>query len=73
MGFSYALPPFPAWLVTGVMKFVINSIKPKQLIFGLIGYGCLPSNHSSIVISMAALIAFKKKASVTLLLVWHSH
>lgn len=60
MDFSYALTPFLAWLVAGVMKFAINSFKARQLAFGLIGYGGLPSNHSSIVSSMAALIAFKE-------------
>ncbi len=60
MDFSYALTPFLAWLVTGVSKFIINSIKAKQLAFGLIGYGGLPSNHSAIVSSMAALIGLKE-------------
>ena len=60
MDFSYALTPFLAWLVAGIMKFSINSIKAKQLAFGLIGYGGLPSNHSAIVSSMAALIALKE-------------
>ena len=60
MDFSYALTPFLAWLVAGVMKFGINSLKAKQLAFGLIGYGGLPSNHSAIVSSMAALIALKE-------------
>jgi hypothetical protein len=60
MDFSYALTPFLAWLVAGVLKFVINSIKVKRLAFGLIGYGGLPSNHSAIVSSMAALIAFRE-------------
>lgn len=60
MEISYALTPFLAWLVAGVSKFIINSIKAKQLAFGLIGYGGLPSNHSAIVSSMAALIAFKE-------------
>ena len=60
MDFSYALTPFLAWLVAGILKFSINSIKAKRLAFGLIGYGGLPSNHSAIVSSMAALIAFKE-------------
>ena len=60
MDLSYALTPFLAWLVAGISKFIINSIKAKQLAFGLIGYGGLPSNHSAIVSSMAALIAFKE-------------
>lgn len=60
MDYSYALCPSLAWLVAGVMKFVINSIKARQLAFGLIGYGGLPSNHCAIVSSTAALIAFKE-------------
>lgn len=60
MDLSYALTPFLAWLVAGVMKFLINSIKAKQLAFRLIGYGGLPSNHSAIVSSMATLIALKE-------------
>ena len=60
MDMSYAVTPFLAWLVAGVLKFTINSIKAGQLAFGLIGYGGLPSNHSAIVSSVAALIAFKE-------------
>lgn len=60
MDFTYALTPFLAWLVAGASKFIINSIKAKQLAFDLIGYGGLPSNHSAIVSSMAALIALKE-------------
>ena len=60
MDISYALTPSLAWLVAGIIKFIINSIKAKQLAFGLIGYGGLPSNHSAIVTSMAALIAMKE-------------
>lgn len=60
MDFSYALTPFLAWLVAGVSKFIINTIKAKQLALDLIGYGGLPSNHSAIVSSMAALIALKE-------------
>ena len=57
--YSYLITPFLAWLVAGCLKFLINSIKAKQLAFGLIGYGGMPSNHSAIVSSMVALIAFK--------------
>ncbi len=60
MDLSYALTPFLAWLVAGVLKFSINTAKAKQLAFGLIGYGGLPSNHSAIVSSMATLIALKE-------------
>ena len=60
MNFAYLLTPFLAWMVAGVTKFIINSIKTKHLAIGLIGYGGLPSNHSTIVSSMTALIAFKE-------------
>jgi acid phosphatase family membrane protein YuiD len=59
MDISYVVTPFMAWLFAGSTKFIINSIKVKQLAFGQIGYGGLPSNHSAIVSSMAALIALR--------------
>lgn len=39
MDFNCALMPLLVWLVAGVLKFIINSVKVKQLAFGLIGYG----------------------------------
>ena len=60
MDVGYLVVPFVAWLVAGTSKFVINSIRAGQLAFGLIGYGGLPSNHSAIVSSAAALIAFRE-------------
>ncbi len=59
MDLSYLLTPFITWFVTGVTKFLVNSVKEKSLAFKLIGYGGFPSNHSAIVCSMAALIGFK--------------
>lgn len=58
--YPYALTPFVTWLVAGASKFVVNTIKARRLAFNLIGYGGLPSNHSAIVSSMAALIAFNE-------------
>lgn len=60
MDIGYALTPFAAWLIAGCSKFTINSIKAKRLAFGLIGYGGLPSNHSAIVTSAAAMIAIRE-------------
>jgi len=60
MDWSYALTPLLAWLVAGVLKFTINSLRAGKLAFGLIGYGGLPSNHSAIVSSTAALIALRE-------------
>ena len=55
--FSYVLTPFLAWLIAGILKFLINSLRARRFAFDLIGYGGLPSNHSAIVSSMATLIA----------------
>jgi acid phosphatase family membrane protein YuiD len=60
MDITYVLAPFLAWFVAGILKFTINSLMARKLAFGLIGYGGLPSNHSAIVASMPALIAFKE-------------
>ncbi|MBV8659035.1 MAG: divergent PAP2 family protein [Burkholderiales bacterium] len=60
MDISYLITPFLAWLVAGTLKFGINSLKARQLSFEQIGYGGLPSNHSAIVSSTAALIALKE-------------
>lgn len=58
--YIYLITPFFAWLVCGITKFVVNCLKERRLAFDLIGYGGMPSNHSSIVSSMASLIAFKE-------------
>lgn len=60
MDLSYLLTPLLAWLVAGSLKFLINSWHAGRPAFGLIGYGGMPSNHSAIVTSMAALIALKQ-------------
>jgi len=60
MDLGYAVAPFMAWLVSGSTKFVINSIKSGRLAFDKIGYGGLPSTHSAIVSSVAALVAIRE-------------
>jgi acid phosphatase family membrane protein YuiD len=60
MDYSYLVCPFIAWLTAGGLKFLINSLIAQKPAFGLIGYGGLPSNHSTIVSSMATLIALKQ-------------
>ncbi|TMO83719.1 divergent PAP2 family protein [Pseudoalteromonas spongiae] len=60
MEISYFVTPFFAWLVAGCSKFAINTIKAKRLAFDLVGYGGLPSNHSAIVSSAAAIIFYKE-------------
>lgn len=60
MKFAYLITPFLAWLIAGSLKFLVNSYRAKKLAVGLIGYGGMPSNHSAIVSSMTALIAFQE-------------
>jgi len=57
---TYLITPFLAWLVAGVTKFLVNSLRARRLAFDLIGYGGMPSNHSAIVASTAALIALRE-------------
>ena len=58
--YVYLITPFLAWLIAGIVKFLINSIKSRHFAFDLIGYGGMPSNHSAIVCSIVALIAYKE-------------
>jgi hypothetical protein len=60
MDITYAVTPFLAWLTAGCLKFLVNSVKARRWAFGQIGYGGLPSNHSAIVASTAALIALRE-------------
>ena len=60
MDTSYIITPFIAWLIAGSSKFAINTIKAKTAAFKQIGYGGFPSNHTSIVTSIAWLIAIKE-------------
>ncbi len=59
-GWVYVFTPFAAWLAAGGLKFLVNSLRARRLAFDLIGYGGLPSNHSAIVSSMAALIGWRE-------------
>lgn len=60
MDITYALTPLVAWFMAGSTKFAINSLKAGQPAFDQIGYGGLPSNHSAMVSSTAALIALRE-------------
>lgn len=60
MDISYALVPFMAWLAAGTLKFIVSSIRAGRWAFDLIGYGGLPSTHSAIVSSTAALVAMRE-------------
>ena len=60
MDISYLVLPFITWLLAGITKFAINSIRAGEPAFSLIGYGGMPSNHSAIAGGMTALIALKQ-------------
>lgn len=60
MDFTYLLTPFLTWLVVGPIKFLINSARQRRWAFNLVGNGGFPSNHSSVVTSMATLIALRE-------------
>lgn len=59
MDISYVITPLLAWLGTGIIKFIINTLQHKQLAFNFIGYGGMPSNHSAIVSSCFFFVAYK--------------
>lgn len=60
MDFTYLITPFLTWLVVGPIKFLINSARQGRWAFNLVGNGGFPSNHSSVVTSMATLIALRE-------------
>ena len=56
----YLVAPFFAWFVAGTIKFSVNSVKVNRLAFDLIGYGGLPSTHTSIATCATALIGVRE-------------
>jgi acid phosphatase family membrane protein YuiD len=60
MDYAYLITPFLTWLVVGPIKFLINSARQRRWAFNLVGNGGFPSNHSSVVTSMATLIALRE-------------
>ncbi len=60
MDFTYLITPFLTWLVVGPIKFLINSARQGRWAFNLVGNGGFPSNHSSVVTSIATLIALRE-------------
>src|SRR5437763_4645008 len=57
---SYAIAPLVAWLVSGAIKSVTSSIKAGRMHLDLLGYGGLPSTHSTIVCTTATLIGVRE-------------
>lgn len=57
---KYILMPFIAWLTSGTLKFIINSIKFGRKAKDLIGYGGFPSTHTAILSSTVFLCGFSE-------------
>ena len=56
---KYILLPFAAWIISGSLKFLVNEIrygKGKELI----GYGGLPSTHTTIISSAVFFYGFSE-------------
>jgi acid phosphatase family membrane protein YuiD len=60
MDFAYLVTPVLTWMVVGPIKFLITSVRQRRWAFNLVGNGGFPSNHSSVVTSMATLIALRE-------------
>jgi acid phosphatase family membrane protein YuiD len=60
MELVYLATPVLTWTVVGPIKFLINSARQRRWAFNLVGNGGFPSNHSSVVTSMATLIALRE-------------
>ena len=60
MDFTYLITPLLTWAIVGPIKFLINSARQRRWAFNLVGNGGFPSNHSSVVTSMATLIALRE-------------
>lgn len=60
MDFAYLITPVLTWMVVGPIKFLITSVRQRRWAFNLVGNGGFPSNHSSVVSSMATLIALRE-------------
>jgi len=59
---GYAIAPLVAWLVSGAVKSVTSSVKAGKVQLDLLGYGGLPSTHSTIVCTTATLIRLREGA-----------
>ncbi|MBQ6297365.1 MAG: divergent PAP2 family protein [Selenomonadaceae bacterium] len=57
---KFILMPFIAWLTSGTLKFIINSIRFGKKARNLIGYGGLPSTHTAILSSTVFLCGFSE-------------
>lgn len=57
---KYVILPFAAWIISGSIKFAINTLRYGEKAKALIGYGGFPSTHSTIISSAVFLIGFSE-------------
>jgi len=59
---KYFLLPLTAWLVSGTLKFFMNALRQKSFsrAKNLIGYGGLPSTHTTIISSAVFFCGFSE-------------
>ena len=59
---KYFLLPFVAWITSGTLKFFINALRQKSFSRAkdLIGYGGLPSTHTTIISSAVFFYGFSE-------------
>ena len=62
MNLKFFLLPFIAWIISGSLKFFINAFRQKSFskAKNLIGYGGLPSTHSTIISSAIFFLGFSE-------------
>jgi uncharacterized protein len=62
LSISYAIAPLASWLVAGLLKSVVSSIKSGRPHLDMLGYGGFPSTHTTIVCTTATLIGVREGA-----------
>ena len=57
---KFILMPFVAWITSGSLKFIINTIRFGRKARKLIGYGGFPSTHTTILSATVFLCGFSE-------------
>ena len=55
---KYVLAPFVGWVAAGSLKFLLNTLASGKLAFHQVGLGRMPSTHTTVVCTTAALVGF---------------
>jgi hypothetical protein len=60
LSWTYPVAPILAWLTAGSLKFLLNSVKARGPALKEVGLGGMPSTHTTIVVTMAALVGLQE-------------